>query len=256
MPKTAATLPPAADPSRWKALVFIALAQLMVVLDATIVNIALPSAQTDLASPTATASGSSPRTRWPSADCSSSAAASPTSGAAATPSSSVSSASPWPPPSVAPPTARHDARRPRPPGCLRRTAGPGRPVPAGRHVHRRQGARQAFGIYGAIAGGGGAVGLILGGVLTEYLNWRWTFYVNIPFAIVAAVGAGWSSASRPLPQPRPAGHPRRAALHPRPRGLVYGFTRAESEAGPTSSPWSCSPPPCSCWPGSSWSRPW
>ncbi|NEE57910.1 MFS transporter, partial [Streptomyces sp. SID8455] len=36
------------DPSRWKALAFIALAQLMVVLDATIVNIALPSAQTDL----------------------------------------------------------------------------------------------------------------------------------------------------------------------------------------------------------------
>ena len=36
------------DANRWKALVFIALAQLMVVLDATIVNIALPSAQTDL----------------------------------------------------------------------------------------------------------------------------------------------------------------------------------------------------------------
>jgi len=48
---------------------------------------------------------------------------------------------------------------------------------------------KAFGIFGAIAGGGGAVGLILGGVLTEYMNWRWTFYVNIPFAIVAAVGA-------------------------------------------------------------------
>ena len=45
---------------------------------------------------------------------------------------------------------------------------------------------KAFGIYGAIAGGGGAVGLILGGVLTEYLDWRWTFFVNIPFAIVAA----------------------------------------------------------------------
>lgn len=45
MSKTAGTLP---DPSRWKALAFIALAQLMVVLDATIVNIALPSAQTDL----------------------------------------------------------------------------------------------------------------------------------------------------------------------------------------------------------------
>lgn len=46
MSKTADTALP--DPSRWKALAFIALAQLMVVLDATIVNIALPSAQTDL----------------------------------------------------------------------------------------------------------------------------------------------------------------------------------------------------------------
>lgn len=48
---------------------------------------------------------------------------------------------------------------------------------------------KAFGIYGAIAGGGGAVGLILGGFLTQALNWRWTFFVNIPFAIVAALGA-------------------------------------------------------------------
>lgn len=48
---------------------------------------------------------------------------------------------------------------------------------------------KAFGIYGAIAGGGGAVGLILGGFLTEYLDWRWTFFVNIPFAIIAAAGA-------------------------------------------------------------------
>src|SRR3954465_7789796 len=48
---------------------------------------------------------------------------------------------------------------------------------------------KAFGIYGAIAGGGGAVGLILGGFLTEYLDWRWTFFVTIPFAAVAAAGA-------------------------------------------------------------------
>jgi EmrB/QacA subfamily drug resistance transporter len=48
---------------------------------------------------------------------------------------------------------------------------------------------RAFGIYGAIAGGGGAVGLLLGGVLTEYLSWRWCLYVNLLFAIPAAVGA-------------------------------------------------------------------
>src|SRR5215467_5965759 len=38
---------------------------------------------------------------------------------------------------------------------------------------------KAFGVYGAIAGAGGAVGLLLGGVLTEYLSWRWCLYVNV-----------------------------------------------------------------------------
>src|SRR5207247_3169240 len=47
---------------------------------------------------------------------------------------------------------------------------------------------QAFGIYGAIAGAGGAVGLLLGGALTEYLSWRWTLYVNLVFAGVAFIG--------------------------------------------------------------------
>jgi MFS family permease len=49
---------------------------------------------------------------------------------------------------------------------------------------------KAFGIYGAIAAAGGAVGLLLGGALTEYLSWRWTLYVNLIFAGVAfAAGA-------------------------------------------------------------------
>ena len=47
---------------------------------------------------------------------------------------------------------------------------------------------KAFGVYGAIAGAGAAVGLLLGGVLTEYLNWRWTMFVNLGFAIPAALG--------------------------------------------------------------------
>ena len=88
---------------------------------------------------------------------------------------------------------------------------------------------KAFGIYGAIAGGGGAVGLILGGVLTEYLNWRWTFFVNIPFAIIAAAGAYFVIRE-------PSGTRNRSTLDI--PGvvlstlglvtLVYGFTRAES----------------------------
>ncbi|WP_030286574.1 MFS transporter [Streptomyces catenulae] len=48
---------------------------------------------------------------------------------------------------------------------------------------------KAFGIYGAIAGGGAAIGLIVGGVLTEYLDWRWCLYVNVPIAALAFLGA-------------------------------------------------------------------
>src|SRR5580693_7959486 len=48
---------------------------------------------------------------------------------------------------------------------------------------------RAFGVYGAIAGAGGAVGLLLGGVLTEYLSWRWTLYVNVVLAVIAGAGA-------------------------------------------------------------------
>jgi EmrB/QacA subfamily drug resistance transporter len=48
---------------------------------------------------------------------------------------------------------------------------------------------RAFGIFGSIAGAGAAIGLLLGGVLTEYLSWSWCLYVNVPIAIVAAIGA-------------------------------------------------------------------
>jgi EmrB/QacA subfamily drug resistance transporter len=48
---------------------------------------------------------------------------------------------------------------------------------------------KAFAVYGAIAGGGSAVGLLLGGVLTEYADWRWCFWVNVPVAILAVAAA-------------------------------------------------------------------
>ena len=57
---------------------------------------------------------------------------------------------------------------------------------------------KAFGIYGAIAGAGGAVGLLLGGILTEYLSWRWCLYVNVIFSLVAV-----TAAMRLLTQPAP-----------------------------------------------------
>ena len=49
---------------------------------------------------------------------------------------------------------------------------------------------RAFGVYAALAGGGAAVGLLLGGVLVQYLNWRWCMFVNVGFVATALVGAG------------------------------------------------------------------
>lgn len=47
----------------------------------------------------------------------------------------------------------------------------------------------AFGVYGGVAGGGAAIGLLLGGVLTEYASWRWCLLVNIPIALPTALVA-------------------------------------------------------------------
>jgi EmrB/QacA subfamily drug resistance transporter len=62
---------------------------------------------------------------------------------------------------------------------------------------------RAFGVFGSVAGGGGAVGLILGGVLTQYFSWRWTLYVNLIFAAIAVAGAlAYMRTSRPANPPR------------------------------------------------------
>src|SRR3954469_13059711 len=87
----------------------------------------------------------------------------------------------------------------------------------------------AFGVFGAIAGGGGAIGLLLGGVLTEYASWRWTLLVSTPIAVVAAVAA-----ARFLTESRAEGNTKydlpgaitsTAGLV----SLVYGFTKAASD---------------------------
>ncbi|MER6083004.1 MFS transporter [Streptomyces sp. NPDC001833] len=48
---------------------------------------------------------------------------------------------------------------------------------------------KAFGIFGAIATAGGALGLLLGGVLTQFLDWRWALLINIPIAVIGIIGA-------------------------------------------------------------------
>src|ERR1700678_2601841 len=47
---------------------------------------------------------------------------------------------------------------------------------------------KAFGSYGAIAGAGGALGLVFGGILTSYASWRWTLFINLAFAVAAIAG--------------------------------------------------------------------
>jgi EmrB/QacA subfamily drug resistance transporter len=87
---------------------------------------------------------------------------------------------------------------------------------------------KAFGVFGAIAGGGAAVGLTLGGLLTEYLDWRWVFYVNIPIAVVAVLG-GMIEIREPDGRNRsPIDIPGVFLGTLGLVSLVYGFTRAES----------------------------
>src|SRR5882724_3246572 len=87
---------------------------------------------------------------------------------------------------------------------------------------------RAFGVFGSVAAGGGGVGLILGGVLTEYLSWRWTLYVNLVFAVIAVAGAlAYMRSDRPANPPRmdwPGAVLACAGLFL----IVFGFSHAET----------------------------
>lgn len=89
---------------------------------------------------------------------------------------------------------------------------------------------RAFGVFGAIAGAGGAVGLLLGGVLTESLDWRWNLYINIPIAAIAIVGAILFVPSIVRTGPRPKlDVPGTVLVSAALFSLVYGFSNAETE---------------------------
>jgi EmrB/QacA subfamily drug resistance transporter len=87
---------------------------------------------------------------------------------------------------------------------------------------------KAFAVYGGISGGGAALGLILGGVLTEYASWRWTLLVNTPIALLTAVAAyalvHESKASGKPSYDIPGVLSSTLGLV----ALVYGFTKANS----------------------------
>jgi EmrB/QacA subfamily drug resistance transporter len=88
---------------------------------------------------------------------------------------------------------------------------------------------KAFGIYAAIAGMGGAIGLLLGGALTELLDWRWCLYVSVFFAVPAAIAA--TRLLRHVPtQNRPRLDVRGALTASAGLfALVFGLARAETD---------------------------
>ena len=88
---------------------------------------------------------------------------------------------------------------------------------------------KAFGIYGAIAGAGSAFGLLLGGVLTEVLDWRWCLYVSILFAVPAAIGGLRLLHHVPVTDRPRLDIPGTLAASSGLFALVFGFSRAESD---------------------------
>lgn len=174
------------DPRRWKALFVLAVAQLMVVLDSTIVNIALPSIQTDLGMSdadrqwvvtayTLTFGGLlllggriadyAGRKRTLIIALGGFAFASALGG-------------------IANSTSTLLAARGLQGAFAALLAPAALSLISVTFTESKERAR-AFGVYGAISGGGAAVGLLLGGILTEFTSWHWTLGINVPIALTA-----------------------------------------------------------------------
>jgi EmrB/QacA subfamily drug resistance transporter len=85
---------------------------------------------------------------------------------------------------------------------------------------------KAFGVYGAIAAAGSAVGLLLGGALTEYLSWRWTLYINLFFAALAFAGGAVLLRRHPSPVKPKLDIPGVFMVSGAVFCLVYGFSNA------------------------------
>ena len=89
---------------------------------------------------------------------------------------------------------------------------------------------RAFAVYGAIAGAGGAVGLLLGGALTEYLSWRWCLYVNLVFAAVAFTGGALLLQRQPSRSKPKLDIPGVLLVSGAVFCLVYGFSNAAAHS--------------------------
>jgi MFS family permease len=88
---------------------------------------------------------------------------------------------------------------------------------------------RAFAVYGGIAGGGAAIGLILGGFLTEFASWRWTLLINVPIAIVAAVAAFRYITESRASSTHGYDIPGAVTVTGGLLALVYGFTKAGTD---------------------------
>src|SRR5260221_14033330 len=228
----------APDPRRWLILAVVGLAQLMVVLDATIVNIALPATQGSLHSPTvagrgvvtpfALAFGSLALLGGRLADLlgrkvtflaglTGFAAAAAVGGAATSFGMLV----------VARASQGAFGALMAPSALWLLTTTFSDPKERGR----------AFGVFGAIVGAGGAVGLLLGGLLTEYLSWRWCLYVNLVFAAISGIGGAMLLRRQPSPERPRLDIPGVVAVSGGMFCIVYGFANAATHNWHTPSTW-------------------
>ena len=97
---------------------------------------------------------------------------------------------------------------------------------------------RAFGIFGALAGAGGAIGLLLGGFLTQDLNWRWNLYINVAIAVVAIAGAIVFVPSVLRSGPRPKlDVPGTVLVSGALFFLVYGFSNAYTDGWGAADSW-------------------
>jgi EmrB/QacA subfamily drug resistance transporter len=224
------------DPRRWMILVVIAVAQLMVVLDATVMNIALPSAQRDLGftdvdrqwivTAYSLSFGSLLLFGGRLADLvgrrtmfitglAGFAAASAVGGASINFGMLV--------------TARACQ------GAFGAMLAPAALSLLATTFTNPKERGKAFGIYGSVAAGGGAVGLLLGGALTSYLSWRWCLYINLFFAGLAIAGAVMFLSARSGPREAHLDIPGVALVSSGVFCLVYGFSNAATHGWSTPS---------------------
>ncbi|MEO3754475.1 MFS transporter [Streptomyces sp. B6B3] len=86
---------------------------------------------------------------------------------------------------------------------------------------------RALGVFAAVGAAGSAVGLIAGGLLTEYAGWRWCLYVNVPVALLAALGTAFVPRDRPIRGAGGLDVPGALLSAAGFAALVYGFNEAE-----------------------------